>query len=64
MCVEDFGSVASIEALDVRVLIGLTGLDVVNRHAVLGAPIHEALSGEFGTVVPSECEVKAGQVLL
>ena len=41
MRIEDFRSVAPIEALDVRVLIRLAGLDVVNGHAVIGAPIDE-----------------------
>jgi hypothetical protein len=52
--VEDFGAVTAIEALDVRVLIGLARLDVVNRHAVLGAPIREALSSKFRAVVDAD----------
>ena len=34
------GSIASIEALDARVLIWLAELDVVRRDAMLGAPGH------------------------
>lgn len=64
MGIEDLGPIAAIEAFDVRVLIRLPGLNVVNRHAVLGAPVDEGLRREFRTVVPSEHEVKAGQVLL
>ena len=54
MGIEDLGAIAAIEAFDVRVLIGLAGLDVVNRHAVLGAPIHKGLGGEFGAVVDAD----------
>ena len=54
MRIEDLGPIAAIEAFDVRVLIGLARLDVVNRRAVLGAPIDEGLRGEFGAVVDAE----------
>ena len=64
MGVQHFGAIAAIEALDVRVLIGLARLDVVRGDAVLGTPLDEGLGREFWAVVPSECEVKAGQVLL
>ena len=47
MGIEDLRSVAAIEAFDVRVLVGLAWLDVVNRHAVLGTPIDEGLGREF-----------------
>ena len=52
--VEHLGSIAPIEAFDVRVLVRLAGLDVVRRDAVLGTPVDERLRGEFGAVVPSE----------
>ena len=45
--IEHLGSIAPIETFDVRVLIWLPGLDVVRRHAVLGAPVDEGLCGEF-----------------
>ena len=50
MGIEDLGAIAAIEAFDVCVLIGLAGLDVVDRHAVLGAPVDKGLGGEFGAV--------------
>ena len=64
MRVEHFTAKAAIEPFDVRVLIRLAGLDVVNRRAVFGTPIDEGLGREFRAVVPSEEEVTAGQVLL
>ena len=39
MCVEHFGAIRAIEAFEVRVLIGPTGLNVVNRHAVIARTI-------------------------
>ena len=54
MRIKDLGPVAPIEALDVRVLIRLAWLDVVNRHAMLRAPIHETLGGEFGAVIDAD----------
>lgn len=47
MRVEDFRPIAPIKAFDVRVLIGLSRLNVVNRRPVCGAPIHEGLRGKF-----------------
>ena len=52
--IEYFGAVAPIEAFDVRILIGLTRLNVVHCHTVGFAPVHDRLCGEFGSVVPSE----------
>lgn len=51
MRVEYFGAIRAIEAFDVRVLIRLARLDVVDRHAVAGAPIDKGLRREFRTVV-------------
>ena len=62
--VEHLGPIAAIEALDKRILIGFAGLDVMDRHPMPGGPIDERLRQKLGPVVPSECEVKAGQVLL
>jgi hypothetical protein len=59
MGIEDFSPVAAIEALNAGVLIGLAGLDVVNRHAVLGAPIHEALGEEFGPLSTRQPEPRS-----
>ena len=50
MRIEDFGPIAAVEALDIRILIGLARLDVVNGDAVLDAPIDEGLRGEFGAL--------------
>ena len=52
--IQHLGSVASIEALDIRVLIWLPGSDVVRCHAVLGTPVDEGLRGEFGAVVDAD----------
>jgi hypothetical protein len=49
--IEHLGAVAAVEAFDVRVLIRLARLDLMNCHAVRRAPIDEALSGEFRSVV-------------
>ena len=54
MRVEDLRAIRAIESFDIRVLIRLARLDVVNRRAVVGAPVDEGLRGEFGAVVPSE----------
>lgn len=54
MGVEHFGAIGPNEALDVGVLIGLTWLDVVNRHATFGAPIDKALRREFKAAVDSK----------
>jgi len=54
MSVEDLRAIAPVEAFNVRVLIGLARLDVMNRHAVLGGPIDEALGGELRTVVDAD----------
>ena len=47
MRVEDLGAIAAVEPLDVRVLIRLARLDIVDRHAVGRAPIDEGLRREF-----------------
>ena len=49
---------------DLVLLIGLAGLIVVNRRPVGGAAVDQGLGGEFWAIVPSEKEVKSGQVLL
>ena len=49
--VEHLGTIAPSEALDIGVLVRLARLDIVHRHAVLGAPVHEGLSGELRAVV-------------
>ena len=43
MCVQDFGAIAAVEALDMHALILLAWLEVVRRHAMLGAPLDEGL---------------------
>ena len=52
--VQHLGSIASIEALDVRVLVRLSWLDVVRGDAVFCAPVDEGLRGEFGAVVDAD----------
>ena len=64
MRVEDLRPIAAIEALDIGVLIGLAGLNVVNRDAVLRRPVDKGLRDKLGPIVPSEEEATAGQVLL
>ena len=49
--VQHLGSIAPVEALDVRVLVRLPGLDVVRRHTVLGAPVDEGLRRKLRPVV-------------
>ena len=62
--VEDFRAVAAIEAFDVRVLIGLARLDVMQRDGMGLAPIDEGLRDKLRAVVPSNERATAGQVLL
>ena len=45
--VEHLGTIAPSEALDIGILVRPARLDIVHRHAVLGAPVHEGLSGEL-----------------
>jgi len=52
--VQHLGSIAPIEAFNVRVLIRLPRLDVVRGHAVLGAPIDEGLRREFRAIVDAD----------
>jgi hypothetical protein len=54
MRIEDFSSVAAMEAFDVRVLLRFARLDVMNRSVVFGAPVDEGLGREFGAVVDTE----------
>jgi len=49
--VEHFFSIRSIESLEVGVLIGLAGLDVVDQDTVCLAPADEALAEELRAVV-------------
>lgn len=42
--VQHLFSEGAIESLDIGVLIGLAGLNVLNRHAVDLRPLHEALT--------------------
>lgn len=49
--VQHLSPIAPIETLDVRVLVRLTGLDVVRRHTVFCAPVDKGLRRKFGPVV-------------
>ena len=46
--VQHLGPVAPIETFAIGVLVRLAGLDVVQRDAGLGAPVHAGLGGELG----------------
>ena len=59
MCIEDLGPVASIEAFDVGVLIGLARLDVLHGDAAIGAPVHKRLRQQFGQNVIVESRAGA-----
>ena len=58
--VQHLGSIAPIEALDVRVLIRLARLDVMRRHGVLLAPIDEGLPLLTRSSLPRNCESGGG----
>lgn len=51
MRVEDLRAIRPVEAFDLRVLIGLAGLNVLDGPAVSGAPIHEGLRGKLCAIV-------------
>ena len=53
MGVQHLSAIRAIEALDVRVLIRLARLDVVD-HAPVRRPVDEGLRQKLGSVVPSE----------
>ena len=48
---EHFLAVASVEALDVGILIGLAWLDVAQLDAMSLAPVDERVGRQFGSVV-------------
>lgn len=52
--VEQFFSICSIESLNVGVLIGLTRLDVLDRHAGVFGPAHKHLAEKLRSVICSE----------
>ena len=54
MGIEDLGAIAAIEPFDIGILVRLPGLDVVNRHAVRGAPVDEGLAGKLGAVIDAD----------
>jgi hypothetical protein len=59
--VQDLLSEGPVEALDVGVLVGLAGLDVLDGHGVGLGPLNEGLAQEFGTVVHLEACFFCGQ---
>ena len=59
--IEHFRPVGPIEAPDVRVLIGLARLDVMQGNAMRRAPIDEDLRQKFGAVVRAPCVGQAMQ---
>lgn len=54
MLVQQFLAERAVEPLDVGVLVGLAGLDVLDGHAVRLRPLHEDLAQELGAVVGSQ----------
>lgn len=45
------GALAAVERLDVAVLLGLSGVDVMPLDAVLVGPLQDRLAGELGPIV-------------
>ena len=64
LSIEEFVAQPRVEALDVAVLPRRTGLDEGRLGPDCGDPLLDGLGHERRPVVPSEREVKAGQVLL
>lgn len=52
--VEDFAAIRAIEAFDVRVLIGFTGLEVLQPYAMSFAPGRQRVGEQFGAVVTTD----------
>jgi len=52
--IEDFAAIRAIETLDVRVLIGFAGLDVLQPYSVLFAPSRERMRDELRPVVTAD----------
>ena len=44
----------AVEAFDVRVLVGLAGLDVLDRHGIGLGPLHEGFAQELRAVVRAQ----------
>jgi hypothetical protein len=64
MRVQAFVAKAAIEAFDEAVLYRFPGPDAIEPHVVrMGPGVHRP-ADELAAIVPSEEEVKAGQVLL
>ena len=53
MLVQQFLAERSVEALDVGVLVGFAGLDVLDGHAIRLRPLHEHLAQELGDLLPA-----------
>lgn len=54
MLVEQLVAHRTVEALDVAVLVGLAGLDVLDRHAGRFGPLREGVAQKLGTIVGSQ----------
>lgn len=51
VCVQDFGPIGPVEALDVGVLVGLAGLNVTQLDAVIETPVDHRLGGILRSLV-------------
>lgn len=54
MRVEQFVSGCAVEALDKGILVGFSGLDVLDCHTYFFGPSDEGFAQEFGTVVRAQ----------
>lgn len=54
MLVQQFVAERTVETFNVRVLVGLARLDVLDGHAMGFRPLHEALAQELGAVVGAQ----------
>ena len=52
--IENLCSIGSVEAFDIRVLVWLSGLDVVDQDAMVSAPGRKRLAQELRTVVGAQ----------
>lgn len=52
--IEDFCAVGLVEAFDVRILVGLPGLNVVDLDTVVGSPSRKRLTEKFWAIVGAQ----------
>ncbi len=53
--VEQFIPISPVEAIDVRILVRFTGLDLMNHHPGRFGPNNELAAEEFGTTIDPLC---------